>query len=352
MEPAFVMKTAAGWLKLTDPVEVREVEAPSPDALEGLGGGLWAGYVTYEQGRAWEPYPATVEGCSPSVWLARFETVERTVGCPIPEGEFSSTDLSSDTDRDTWRDNVGHIKKHLHDGDCYQVNLTRRLTGGFNGSIDGFARRLWEVNPAPMFAHVRTPEIEVVSASPETFLHISPDRISTSPIKGTAAEAGELRRSAKDKAENVMIVDLCRNDLGRIARPGTVKVDALCRLESHPGLHHLVSDVSCRPREGLELSDVFAATFPAASITGAPKPRVMQIIDQLERTPRGVYCGAVGWWDADEGTGSFSVAIRTFTIRDGEITLGVGGGITEGSDAGAEWEETELKAARISSALR
>jgi para-aminobenzoate synthetase component 1 len=156
-----------------------------------------------------------------------------------------------------------------------------------------------------------------------------------------------LERSAKDRAENVMITDLARNDLGRVCVPGSVAVPALCLPEAHPGLWHLVSTVTGRLRPGVGTGALVRATFPPASVTGAPKPRVLQAIEDLEPVTRGVYCGAVGWIDPAEAALELNVAIRTFQILTGRTHLGVGGGITVDSDPAAEWRETELKAARL-----
>jgi para-aminobenzoate synthetase component 1 len=195
----------------------------------------------------------------------------------------------------------------------------------------------------------------VVSASPERFLRRRGDAVETSPIKGTARDRAALVDSAKDRAENVMITDLARNDFGRVCVPGSVAVPALCAPEAHPGLWHLVSTVTGRLRPGVGTGGLVRATFPPASVTGAPKPRVLQAIEDLEPVTRGVYCGAVGWvGELDEpprdhapAALDLNVAIRTFQIVGGRTHLSVGGGITVDSDPAAEWRETELKAARL-----
>ena len=153
----------------------------------------------------------------------------------------------------------------------------------------------------------------------------------TRPIKGTDADADRLRASAKDHAENVMIVDLARNDLGRVCEPGSMHVPSLCAVEAHPGLHHLVSTVRGTLRSDVGLSSLLAATLPPASVTGAPKPRVLQAIEELEPVRRGVYCGAFGWIDTERGEGDLAVAIRTFTVFDDRTELGVGAGIVADS---------------------
>jgi para-aminobenzoate synthetase component I len=246
---------------------------------------------------------------------------------------------------------VDAIHGLLRDGACYQVNLTRRLQ--FDAAPDAYAlfATVIAANPAPYAAlctfGAALPGTAVVSASPELFLRVDERAVETRPIKGTHADPDVLRASAKDHAENVMIVDLARNDLGRVCVPGTVRVPALFEIEAHPGLFHMVSTVEGRLRGDVTLGGLLRATLPPASVTGAPKPRVLQAIEDLEPVRRGVYCGAVGWIDGDHDRAQLAVAIRTFTIAAGRTFLGVGGGIVADSDADAEWQETELKAARL-----
>ena len=212
---------------------------------------------------------------------------------------------------------------------------------------------LERANPSPHGAFLRlgdVPDVSavaVVSASPERFLSWRGPDVETRPIKGTGTDPGALRASDKDRAENVMIVDLARNDLGRVCEPGSVVVPALCAVEAHPGLHHLVSTVRGRRRSGAGVGALVRATFPPASVTGAPKPRVLQMIEDLEPVRRGVYCGAVGWFDTECERGDLNVGIRTFTVAHGCTHLGVGAGIVADSQPASEWTETELKAARL-----
>jgi para-aminobenzoate synthetase component 1 len=216
--------------------------------------------------------------------------------------------------------------------------------------------RLRETSPAPFMALVRLGGADIVSASPERFLAVRGDRIETRPIKGTRPRgadaasddqlAAELEASDKDRAENVMIVDLARNDLGRVARYGTVAVDRLFGLERHPGVHHLVSTVSARLRPGVGPAEIVRATFPPGSVTGAPKVRALEIIDELEPVRRGPYCGAVGWFEPG-GDLELSVAIRTFVAAGQRLRLHVGGAVTADSDPAGEWQETMHKAARL-----
>ncbi len=264
-----------------------------------------------------------------------------------------------------WRCSLGHerftrgvrtIREEIAAGDVYQVNLTRRLRaplpaadprGPWSADVAALGAALAQGNPAPYSAVVHLPAhgVAVASASPERFLAREAERVWSSPIKGTAATPEGFL--PKDRAENVMIVDLVRNDLGRVCEWGSVHVPSLLAVEQHPGLYHLVSTVEGRLRPGLGWTEAIEATFPPGSVTGAPKLAALDSIARLEPEPRGVYCGAVGWVDADRAIGDLNVAIRTFWIEDDELNFGTGGGITWGSDPEAEWAETELKAANL-----
>ena len=255
----------------------------------------------------------------------------------------------SSLDADRFRAGVEAVRRAIGAGDVYQVNLTRRLSAPLPDGADvaALGAALAEGNPAPYSAVVRIPEVgcHVASASPERFLWRDGDIVSSAPIKGTAPDPSGL--TAKDRAENVMIVDLVRNDLGRVCEYGSVTVPSLLTLEHHPGLVHLVSTVTGRLRPGCGWAEAIAATFPPGSVTGAPKIAALEHIATLEPVSRGVYCGAVGWVDADRRQGDLNVAIRTFWVEDGMLHLGTGGGITWDSDPDDEWEETELKARRL-----
>jgi para-aminobenzoate synthetase component 1 len=208
-------------------------------------------------------------------------------------------------------------------------------------------------NPAPYAGGVHVPgggplpPVWVVTASPELYLRLADGVLTSAPIKGTAAAPDGL--TAKDRAENVMITDLVRNDLQRVCAPGTVEVTSLLRVEAHPGLVHLVSTVQGRLDPGTVAAPdlwrrVLAATYPPGSVSGAPKSSALRLIAALEPVARGPYCGVVGWIDADAGRAQLAVGIRTFWWADGVLRFGTGAGITWGSDPGAEWTETELKA--------
>lgn len=244
---------------------------------------------------------------------------------------------------------VTTIRERIAAGDVYQVNLTRRLETPIGGALDVVAlgAALARGNPAPYGAVLSIPAagVAVASASPERFLTRQGRSVWSSPIKGTAATADGFLD--KDRAENVMIVDLVRNDLGRVCEWGSVTVPALCAVEEHPGLAHLVSTVRGTLRPGVGWPELLDATFPPGSVTGAPKLAAVGVIAELEPVPRGPYCGALGWVDADRGIGDLGVTIRTFWVEDGHLCFGTGGGITWGSDPAGEWAETELKAAHL-----
>jgi para-aminobenzoate synthetase component 1 len=274
---------------------------------------------------------------------------------PGPTG-LETARWSSSLDRDAHAAAVGAVLELLRAGDCYQVNLTRQMHTDAAADPVALHRLLETVHPAPHAALVTFgpggPPFAVVSASPELFLACEGSQVVTRPVKGTGRDPERLAHSAKDRAENVMIVDLARNDLGRVCEYGSVVVDSLCAVESHPGLHHLVSTVRGTLRPGVTLGRLVRATFPPASVTGAPKPRVLQAIEDLEPVRRGVYCGALGWIDGDARRSSLAVAIRTFTVTPAGTHFGTGGGIVADSRPDAEWEETELKAARLLAAAR
>ncbi|MFN8098478.1 MAG: chorismate-binding protein [Dermatophilaceae bacterium] len=256
-------------------------------------------------------------------------------------------------DRQAYVDGVGTVRAAIARGEVYQVNLCRILAHPLpdGAYLPALARILTRGNPAPYEATIHVPEhgVDIVCASPERYLRRVGDRLTSSPIKGTAVTAAAML--PKDYAENVMIADLVRNDLQHVCRPGTVVVDHLCALEPHPGLVHLVTDVAGELRPGLTWRAILDASFPPGSVSGAPKSSALRIIGDLEPTPRGPYCGAIGWIDADLGTAELAVGIRTFWVGEGEgvrtLHFGAGAGITWGSDPVAEWEETELKAARL-----
>jgi para-aminobenzoate synthetase component 1 len=320
---------------------LREV-AHDPAVLDGTG--FWAVVADFEgritcarfaDVRAEESFPRT----DPAGWLGPGRSA-----------------WSSSLDREAYTAGVRRIREHIAAGEVYQANLCRVLSAPLpdprRADVDALTSRLAHGNPAPYAGTVRLPDhgVAVATASPELFLRRDGEVVLSGPIKGTGRTEADLLE--KDFAENVMIVDLVRNDLSRVSATGSVSVPDLCAVEKHPGLVHLVSTVRGELRSGAGWPELFDATFPPGSVTGAPKSSALRIIDALENVPRGPYCGAVGWVDADRGIGELAVGIRTFWVeRDGAeaatVRFGTGAGITWGSDPDREWDETELKASRL-----
>jgi para-aminobenzoate synthetase component 1 len=276
-------------------------------------------------------------------WIcARFENV---INAPLPQSAWQpvTDQWHSSLNQDQYESSVELIKEKIAQGEIYQVNLCRVLTTQCDQPLLGLAGRLQEANPAPYASYLKLPNLEIASASPELFFERSGKRIKSTPIKGTATTAsfGE-----KDKAENVMIVDLMRNDFGSICESGSVDVPRLLATEEHPGLFHLVSDVVGNLRSDIKWEDISDHLLPAGSISGAPKSSALKTIAQIEQIPRGPDCGVIGWVDGDKAL--LSVGIRIFwSENDGKIHFGTGAGITWQSDPNQEWEETQLKAKRL-----
>jgi para-aminobenzoate synthetase component 1 len=255
---------------------------------------------------------------------------------------------------------VDAVREYIASGDIFQVNLSQRFEVALPLAPYELYRRLRLVNPAPFACYLNFDDVAIASASPETFLRLRGDLVETRPIKGTrprgksAAEdealSRELLQSVKDRAENVMIVDLERNDLGRVCRYGTIKVRELWALERYATVFHLTSTVEGRLREGKNRIDLLKATFPGGSITGAPKVRAMEIIDELEPTRRSIYTGSIGYLSFS-GEMDLNIVIRTFLIKNGKAYFQVGGGIVYDSDPEAEYQETLDKARALIEAL-
>jgi para-aminobenzoate synthetase component 1 len=276
-------------------------------------------------------------------WIcARFASV---IDAPLPTGIWQGVNnswISSQTQRE-YQSNVEKIKEKIAAGDIYQVNLCRVLSTKSEQGLLGLANRLQQDNPAPFASYLKLPNLEIASASPELFLKRDGAKIKSTPIKGTSKidNFGE-----KDRAENVMIVDLMRNDFGSICESGSVDVPRLLASEAHPGLVHLVSDVVGRLRNDIKWSEILTALLPAGSISGAPKSSALKSIAEIEQIPRGPYCGVIGWISGEQAV--LSVGIRIFwSVGDGKLNFGTGAGITWASEPESEWEETELKAKRL-----
>jgi len=355
----------AGWARFGGRVATGVVECVdlATDAARIADGGTWFVVADFE---------AFGRGGRARAWRFAEVTHERAAAVPDTGWLGPSHDAWRSTmDRAAYESAVEHVRERIREGDVYQVNVCRVLEAPLPVGRDGggvavepdaaaLAARLAAGNPAPYAAAIHVPHgsgvepVWVVSASPELYLSLEPGprgpEIASGPIKGTAATPAGL--TDKDRAENVMITDLVRNDLQQVCRPGTVAVTDLLAVEQHPGLVHLVSRVRGELADDVVTApdpwrQILGAAFPPGSVSGAPKSSALRVIDQLEPTPRGPYCGAVGWIDSDAGRAELAVGIRTFWWSDGVLRFGTGAGITWGSDPGAEWRETELKAARL-----
>lgn len=290
-------------------------------------GGFWALSTTFEG----------------HIVAARFATV---VEADFPKVKDSWRKLSgawsSSHSQNEYIDSVKEIQREIAQGWVYQVNACRILSNSCDQDLTSLFSELVKGNPAPYASFLSLPDLQIASASPELFLKRDGAHVISSPIKGTQALDVPSEFGDKDRAENVMIVDLIRNDLSRVCKAGSVEVPRLLAREVHPGLAHLVSDVSGELIAGTTWSEIGAAVLPPGSVSGAPKSAALSTIAKLERA-RGPYCGALGWVESD--CALLSVAIRTFWRKDtDEIFFGTGAGITYSSQPEAEWEETQLKA--------
>lgn len=276
----------------------------------------------------------------------------RTERAPL---RLTSPWLSNMT-REQYGEKFRRIQAYLRSGDCYQVNLAQRFRAGYEGDEWQAFTKLNADNQAPFSAFIRLPAGAILSLSPERFIRLAHGDIETRPIKGTlprlpdpaddARQAERLASSPKDRAENLMIVDLLRNDVGRVAQPGSVRVPELFVVEPFPAVHHLVSTITARLRGDLGATDLLRAAFPGGSITGAPKVRAMEIIEALEPQRRNAWCGSIGYISVC-GRMDTSITIRTITACDGQLYCSAGGGIVADSDEEAEYQETFAKVNRI-----
>ncbi len=256
---------------------------------------------------------------------------------------------------------VEKVKNYIRDGDIFEANISQCFSAELqnNSSFDLY-QQLRKINPAPFSAFFKWNEFAIASASPERFLKLTHHEVEARPIKGTRARdknlekdkmlARELLQSEKDRAENVMIVDLLRNDLSRVCEPHSVKVPVLCGLESYTSVHHLVSVVTGKLKNHFNGIDLLRATFPGGSITGAPKIRAMEIISEMEPTRRGIYCGSLGYFGFN-GDLDFSILIRTFGIKNNRVTFQAGGAVVLDSDSLQEYEETLTKVKKLAECL-
>ncbi|MCG3863628.1 MULTISPECIES: aminodeoxychorismate synthase component I [unclassified Photobacterium] len=276
---------------------------------------------------------------------------------PIISHDFLLTSSwSSNMTCDSYRNKFNNIQEYLLSGDCYQINLAQRFTANYKGDEWQAYLALESENGAPFSGFIRLHQGAILSVSPERFLQLRDGYIETKPIKGTRprspnidqdnANAQALQNAEKDRAENLMIVDLLRNDIGRVATPGTVRVPHLFKIESFPAVHHLVSTVTGELPADHSATDLLKACFPGGSITGAPKVRAMEIIEELEPHRRSIYCGSIGYISRC-GTMDTSITIRTLVTNEQKIHAWAGGGIVADSDAGSEYQETLDKLSKI-----
>ncbi|WP_232225610.1 aminodeoxychorismate synthase component I [Oceanobacillus manasiensis] len=347
-------------MHFTNPIEVitassiEEVLPSLKRVQQAINQGKYAaGYVSYEAAPAFDSAFAVNQNPDlPLVWFGVFE--EPSTDPFTSKRRFETGEWSPLTQKQDYLHRITAIKEAIRKGITYQVNYTIRLISQFSGDSVAYYHHLSNAQASNYSAYINDGKHTMISASPELFFHLSNKTIVTKPMKGTAARGNTLQQdkqqrnwlynSEKNRAENVMIVDLLRNDLGRIAKPGTVKVPKLFNIESYPTVHQMTSTVTAELEENTELPEVFEALFPCGSITGAPKASTMEVIKGLEEQPRNVYCGAIGYITPDMEA-IFNVPIRTVQIENitGEAIYGVGGGITWDSDSEEEYEEVLTK---------
>ncbi|MFL5736357.1 MAG: aminodeoxychorismate synthase component I [Actinomycetota bacterium] len=337
------------------PTVIADVEKEARD------GRFAAGFVSYEAAPGFDP-ALRVRPPDPSVPLAWFGIFrERRDVDPPPASDRTAPPqrwMPSES-RERYDTTIADIHRHIEAGDTYQVNYTLRLRSAPPGDLDAFYADLCLAQTASYSVSIRMDDLAVLSASPELFFELDGDRITTRPMKGTIARgatldedeaaAAELSASNKDRAENAMIVDLIRNDLGRVAVPGSVRPTELFATERYDTVWQMTSRIDAELRDDVDLLDVFRALFPSGSVTGAPKVRTMELIAELETAPRGIYTGAIGFVEpssAGRPHAVFNVAIRTVVVdlAAGTAEYGIGGGITHDSSAEAEYEEALTKA--------
>jgi len=410
--PAAVLETdaQATWLRdpqghvlqrWSDPFDaLREVLARTalpagarPAGLDFAGG--WLGWLGYDLARHVErlPVQAAIDPALPAMRLLLCDQVlahdpatQRWHACrshwpgltdardgawqalldaaaaPAPAAtQFQAGEMHSRTPAPRYLQQVREVLDLIARGDLFQANLSHRLEGRFDGDPFALYRRLTALNPAPFAAYLPLPHGAIASVSPERFLRLEGREVSARPIKGTrprgadapadAQQRAALAASVKDRAENLMIVDLMRNDLGRVAQVGSVRVDGLFEIEAHPSVFQMVSTVRARLRDGAGTADLLRACWPPGSMTGAPKVRAMEVIESLEPVRRGPYAGAIGYFDAAGGM-DLSVVIRTAVVHDRRVMVQVGGAVVADSDPRDELDETLAKGRLLLHALR
>lgn len=347
-----------------DPIHIIKAGSPAAvkpafEALEAYHkkGYFLAGYTSYELGYVLEPKLSELMPRGLNTPLLHFG-VFQNFDLGFDWESVASTDefpsgLSPSWDEGSYTDRFDCVKEYIEAGDVYQINLTFPIHGEFDGSALSLYKALRDQQPGRYGGVLSLEGSELISLSPELFFRVHGDEIELRPMKGTAkrrsdplmdtAQRDALKRDPKSKAENLMIVDLLRNDVSRIAVPGSVTVPELFTLETYPTLHQMTSLVKATLQDDVSLYDIFRSLYPCGSITGAPKIRAMEIIKELETAPRGAYCGAMGYMDPNRNM-CFNVAIRTMTLNNNRVTYNVGGGLIKDSQSGSEYAEALLKA--------
>lgn len=342
-------------------IEKLSCRARNAEAIPDMAVGLydWAVVVDHEQRESWL-VGAGRDAQTEASWedLAR---LFRDPPSPASRRPFRVGAVHCNFTPDTYHQAFSRIQHYIRSGDCYQVNLAQRFSAGVSGDHWLGYQALRRLNPAPYAAYLNLPGTRILSSSPERFLEVRRGRVETKPIKGTrpraaapeadSALARELSGSVKDRAENLMIVDLLRNDLGKVCAPGSIAVPKLFEVESFATVHHLVSTVTGRLADETDAAGLLRAAFPGGSITGAPKLRAMEIIEELEPHRRGLYCGAVGWlgFNGDMDT---NIAIRTLVSSDSSLRFWAGGGIVADSRVDEEYQECLDKASAMLKLVR
>lgn len=334
------------------------VEASDKENVPDMAMGLydWAVVVDHREHRSWlvgqgqdpatlQRWPHLVKSFSQIQTLAWKQTDFHVIG-----------DIVSNMTRTDYKRAFAKIQHYIHEGDCYQVNLAQRFAANCEGNAWSAYQVLRQINPAPFSAFLNYPQVRVLSSSPERFIRVANGQVETRPIKGTRPRSSQLmedkkrrdalQHSAKDRAENLMIVDLLRNDIGKSCIPGTVHVPELFAIESYATVHHLVSTIRGRIAPEHDALSLLRGCFPGGSITGAPKVRAMEIIEELEPHRRGIYCGSIGYISHD-GNMDSNIAIRTLVHSGNLIRFWAGGGIVADSEAEQEYQECYDKAAAM-----
>lgn len=364
--------------------------------IEGLPfNGGWLGYISYDFGRYLETIPDLTDddielpqiqmglyqwalitdhkikqtrlinfGLSDKEWqkiIAQFDYLKSDLLSHMPENFQLTSNWKSNTDQQTYDKAFNKIQHYIHSGDCYQVNYAQRFSANYTGSVLTAYQQLSAENKAPFSAYLNFEDHQILSLSPERFIESHQGRVKTQPIKGTRprsscpledeAQANALKNSEKDKAENLMIVDLLRNDLSRTAAKGSVKVSELFAHYKFASVHHLISTIKSKLAGGKDNFDLLATTLPGGSITGAPKIRAMEIIEELEPVKRNIYCGIIGYIDFN-GNMDTNICIRTLIAKNSQLYCWAGGGLVADSDVATEYQETFDKLSKIIPVLK